>query len=554
MSSSIDRLAKDLYAIIDKKQSKKPTDYESTAVVSRIENQTMWVRFPGNDFDTPVSNTVEAALGDTVKVRVANGRATATGNITTPATDDTEALNASNKADDALVQANRAKQAADTADAEAQRAIEKATIAEEKATEAAASAKAAAISAENAETSAEAAATSAQNAESSASSAASSASSASTSAQNAETSATQALTDAGIARTSAEQAEGYAEDAQASADSAIVYANSAFSQLSFVEDIVGVLDLIKNHSSYTQTQDESVIPNKWYFRQAGTSYEVVTNPESVWFYFKTEDTEIVEGKNYYTRSDSEPYVYTLVTDPVVADIGNYYERTNSPSANGFYELSAIDETITNYVSSQLTVTDKGLWLQQSGNTNQTKVLLSATDGVVLYGGQGQIVGKYGESTQIGNADGYYVAIGNVLSLVANPTGNPSTSGYYEMTEVQNPQGNPKEEGWYEEINTGVYRLSSDLVVSSRYYEASESTDTSIVSGKSYYAVQPRLSFMNVNNEVAYMTNDELYITRTVVVDRMALGLQIQDGGIGQWAWQVHDNKSGKNNLRLKWIG
>ncbi len=46
-------------------------------------------------------------------------------------------------------------------------------------------------------------------------------------------------------------------------------------------------------------------------------------------YAKTTDVAIAADKTYYTRSGSaEPYTYTPVASPVVADIGNYYEQTS----------------------------------------------------------------------------------------------------------------------------------------------------------------------------------------------------------------------------------
>lgn len=49
-------------------------------------------------------------------------------------------------------------------------------------------------------------------------------------------------------------------------------------------------------------------------------------------YAKTTDTTIDSSKTYYTRSGSAGnYVYTPVTNPVVGDIGNYYEMTTAPT-------------------------------------------------------------------------------------------------------------------------------------------------------------------------------------------------------------------------------
>lgn len=53
-------------------------------------------------------------------------------------------------------------------------------------------------------------------------------------------------------------------------------------------------------------------------------------------YNPTEDTEIVQGKKYFTRSgagtEEDPYVYTEVVEPVVGELSNYYEISFHDSA------------------------------------------------------------------------------------------------------------------------------------------------------------------------------------------------------------------------------
>ena len=45
-------------------------------------------------------------------------------------------------------------------------------------------------------------------------------------------------------------------------------------------------------------------------------------------YALTQDTDIVAGKTYYTRTGTDPnYVYTPVATPVKASLGTYYERS-----------------------------------------------------------------------------------------------------------------------------------------------------------------------------------------------------------------------------------
>lgn len=72
--------------------SKKTSGSDYVGTVTRVEDQTAYVQLAGSDIDdTPVAMTVSCKEGDTVRVRVANGRAWITGNDTAPATDDTEA-------------------------------------------------------------------------------------------------------------------------------------------------------------------------------------------------------------------------------------------------------------------------------------------------------------------------------------------------------------------------------------------------------------------------------------------------------------------------------
>lgn len=77
-----------------KEEKKKPTAYDTQAVVRRIEGGTAWVHIPGGVDETPVRMTIDAKVGDTVQVRVGGGRAHLTGNATAPPTDDTTAKRA----------------------------------------------------------------------------------------------------------------------------------------------------------------------------------------------------------------------------------------------------------------------------------------------------------------------------------------------------------------------------------------------------------------------------------------------------------------------------
>lgn len=248
-----------------------------------------------------------------------------------------------------------------------------------------------------------------------------------------------AVTEAGNAKIAAQNAQSSADTAQASADAAAlqastagIYANSALDQIGIIQDVVGVLDLLSTNANYQLTGDTTVQPGKWYFTRSGTSPD---------------------------------YVYTVVQYPDVSDIGTYYE------------MVSIDAAVQNYVTSKLTVTSQGLWIQEP--TMQTKILLSATDGVVLYGPNGTVIGKYGSTAQIGDAAGFHI----------------------EMDGTE-------------------------------------------------------LGFYQASRKVAYISNNQLYITQSVVLQQMDLGIMVADGGLGQWSWKVHANgdNPARNNLNLKWIG
>lgn len=234
----------------------------------------------------------------------------------------------------------------------------------------------------------------------------------------------------------ADQARTSAETAEASATSANASASNALSQLSVVESVVGVLDLLSKHGTYSEITDtEAVAENgKWYFTRSGAG------------------------------TTADPYTYAVVDVPV------------GDSVTGYYELTDIDQAVTNYVSSHLALTDDGLSLQQDGSDYR---ILISTDGLKIIGANGATVASYGTETTIGSATGFNVKI----------TG--TELGFYQGTQ-----------------------------------------------------------------RVAYINNNQLYITQSVVLQQMDLGIPVASGGLGQWSWKVHPNGQNprRNNLNLKWIG
>lgn len=104
------------------KQEPKQKGYEATATVVRVESGTAYVHFEDGVEETPASMAMDCKKGDKVKVKVENGKATVTGNLTAPATDDTKANAAHSKAEAAGMLANDASKLAKEAQASAEEA------------------------------------------------------------------------------------------------------------------------------------------------------------------------------------------------------------------------------------------------------------------------------------------------------------------------------------------------------------------------------------------------------------------------------------------------
>lgn len=250
-----------------------------------------------------------------------------------------------------------------------------------------------------------------------------------------------ALQKANEAEASANSAMAFANEANTQATYATASATNALNQLSVVENVVGVLDLLSTHGTYALTTDTTVENGKWYFTRTGSG------------------------------TTADPYVYAVAN----------LQEGDDPT--GYYELTDIDQAVTNYVSSHLALTNDGLSLQQDGSDYR---ILISTNGLSIIGANGATVASYSTDTVIGNASGFHVKI------------------------------------------TGT-----------------------------------ELGFYQGSQRVAYINNNQLYITQSVVLQQMDLGMPVGfvnpvtgEVGKGQWSWKVHPNGEtpSRNNLNLKWIG
>ena len=176
--------------------------------------------------------------------------------------------------------------------------------------------------------------------------------------------AKQAVDDAGRAKEAADSAEKSAESAQISADNANQYASRALGGLSTVQSVVETLNWITEHGTMTLTTDTALDPTHVYF---------VVDPSG----------DYVVGSTHYS----------IVSEPDADDLSTYY-------------VLSIDESLQNYVGTHLALTSEGLWLLPE--TSGYKVLIATgsgttytTAGTYIIDAVGNIVARFGETTQIG---------------------------------------------------------------------------------------------------------------------------------------------------------
>lgn len=134
----------------------------TTGTVVRSDEEGIWVVLEGSEDATPMaSSTVAVAEGDKVMVRIDGGNAVVTGNVTSPSTDDSKAVEAASMAGTAHAAAMNAQASADAAGIAAEDAMSKADIARAAAESAVADAETARQAAVRAQGDADAAKTSA---------------------------------------------------------------------------------------------------------------------------------------------------------------------------------------------------------------------------------------------------------------------------------------------------------------------------------------------------------------------------------------------------------
>jgi len=360
-----------------------------------------WVLLPGAESPTPVRRlSVDAAKGDTVSATVGNGMVVVDGNISNPSAGMVRVSDVGERADAAGDAAKKAYAHADSAHSAARAAQDQADNALRSATEAQGSADAAAASAARAT-------------------------------EHADEAQGQAVR----ATESADEAERMAVDAVDSAASARSAARTAVTQLSDVEKVVGTVTWIAEHGTYDTAAGTEFDEYTVYYSRSNEVWEL------------TGDEAVDPNKTYYSRTGSgteeDPYVYSVVLQPVDSELSSYYELVSAlftevaepvaEDVDTYYTL-AVEDSVQNYIASHLALTNDGLYLMADWSLYK---MLVAPDGVHVIDAVNMERAMYGIETRIGPLSDFHITInGNRLEFYQGET----SASYVSNNQMMMPAG------------------------------------------------------------------------------------------------------------------
>ena len=336
------------------------------------------------------------------------------------------------------------------------------------------------------------------------------------------------------------EAHEWAGEAKTDAERANAAANSALSQLGTVEDVVGVLNWMQTHGKYKPTSDQAVIDDKAYWslttvttpadnpRERGyfERKEITDEGTTSYIYEPTLDSTVTTGKTYYTISRVEE----------VAEGAN-------PYALGYLELADINEAVSDYINARLALTDKGLYVVGGDTENEGYKILLASDGMTVYDVQGNAVSKFGENIEFSSTRAQYIG-GETAYIVFNPEDGTINAGgegfrFNNNMTLSDMLAEVGKVGGLEDDTNGLLQKTSSISYenNSLVISGGDSSTVKLVIGSD------RISFYDGDNEVAYISNNQMCIPRSIVLDSL-------DMGDNKWRWTLNTD----DHLTLQWIG
>ena len=339
------------------------------------------------------------------------------------------------------------------------------------------------------------------------------------------------------------EAHEWAGEAKTDAERANAAANSALSQLGTVEDVVGVLNWMQTHGKYKPTSDQAVVEDKAYWSLT-TVTTPSANPRESGYFERKEITD--EGTTSYiyeptldTEKDTSKTYYTIHR----VEIAEEDRDTTNPHDLGYLELADINEAVSDYINARLALTDKGLYVVGGDTENEGYKILLASDGMTVYDAQGNAVSKFGESIEFSSTRPQYIG-GETAYIVFDPTTGTINAGgegfrFNNNMTLSDMLAEVGKVGGLEDDTNGLLQKTSSISYenNSLVISGGDSSTVKLVIGSD------RISFYDGDNEVAYISNNQMCIPRSIVLDSL-------DMGDNKWRWTLNTD----DHLTLQWIG
>ena len=278
------------------------------------------------------------------------------------------------------------------------------------------------------------------------------------------------------------EAETAAGEAKQSARQANTAANGALTQLSVVEDVVGTLTWISEHGTYVLSADTEVIPGKHYFEKQGDKYNIIVNP------------------------------------------------SGDPSSEGYFELSGVDEAVTNYVSTHLALTNAGLWVV---NDSQSYKILLASDGMKVYDSEGNLVATFGESISFSSSRPQYIG-GEDAYIIFYDSNNDGIPDAISIGGTKVFIGDNKRLSdvlTSLDISTRQTSSGAEITVAGQTVSLKDGVDAAVL------RIDSSRGTVFKNNQVSTVLTVAVYIGGQRITNITALRARFGDSAHLQWYWQ-----------------
>ena len=228
---------------------------------------------------------------------------------------------------------------------------------------------------------------------------------------------------------------------------------------------------------------------------------------------------MLPGKHYFSKQGDR---YNLIVNP-----------TGNPSEEGYFELSGIDEAVTNYVQTHLALTDEGLWVV---NDNRSYKLLLAGDGMKVYDFLGNLVATFGESISFSSTRPQYIGGEDayIIFYDSNGDGMPDSiniggskvliGGSKKLSDVLTSL----------DISTRQTADGAEITVGDRTVSLKDGIDAAVL------RINSSRGTVFKNNQVSTVLTVVIYVGGQRITNITDLRLRFGGSAHLQWYWQKLD--------------